>query len=147
MRMLRVAFPLLAVALTGCVAPAFSVGAYEGKAAATADDAVSAIESAILTATVAADGKAFGPYVMVEMREAEDAASWSQQAFDSMQPPDDPKADQLKSQLDDMLTQAVSIIEDLRIAARRGQLQQLPQIAKPLEDLSKKLDDFAQAHS
>ncbi|HYU59066.1 MAG TPA: hypothetical protein VEO00_13605, partial [Actinomycetota bacterium] len=67
--------------IAGCVAPARSFEAYEGKAANAAEAAVSATRTAGLAAQAATRGDAFGPYVSVVMAEAEDAASGAESAF------------------------------------------------------------------
>ena len=126
--------------------PARTYTKYEGKAATTAKDMRSAVETARLAARVAARKGAFGPYLSVTIGEAEEDASSIQRTFDSIQPPNG-RADELRRELDDLLTEVVSSLSDLRIAARRGELSRLPDVAHPLDEQSQKLDDFQQAHS
>jgi hypothetical protein len=143
----RLLFALSCAAmLSSCVAPARSFGAYEGKAATTAEDALSAVETARLAVGAAAKRDAFAPYLSVVLGEAEDAASSVQGTFDSVQPPDS-RSDQLRQDLDDRLQAAVSVLSDLRIAVRRGEARELP---SRLEDLTKAADAlraFHEAHS
>ncbi|MGZ4154983.1 MAG: hypothetical protein ACXVQ0_10940, partial [Actinomycetota bacterium] len=61
--MRRAATVIVCLGLAGCVAPARSYGAYEGKAVATAQTALSAVSTAMLAARVGARGDAFAPYV------------------------------------------------------------------------------------
>jgi hypothetical protein len=58
----------------------------------------------------------------------------------------DQRADVLRSQLDGLLTPAVSTLADLRIAARRGDVAELPKLAAPLPRLGVKLQRFQKAH-
>ena len=104
------------------------------------------METARLAARVAARKGSFGPYLSVTIGEAEEDASSIQQTFDSIQPPNR-KADELRRDLDDLLTEVVSSLADLRIAVRRGELSRLPEAAQPLDEQSQKLDDFQEAHS
>jgi hypothetical protein len=142
----RFAAAALALALAGCVGPARTHRAYEGKAARTAETAASAVETALLAARAADDARAFGPYLSVTLSEAEKDASGAQATFDSIQPPDT-ASDELRDQLDAMLTQAVGILSELRIKARRHELPALAAVAAPLEELGTRLADFADAHA
>ena len=67
---------LLAAGLTACVphpvGPARSFGKYEGKAVTTAKSALSAVQTARLTAKSATRHRLFGPYVGLTLGEAED---------------------------------------------------------------------------
>ena len=134
------------VLLTACVGPARSFNSYRGKAGATAADMVSAVETGRVAVETAMRGRAFAPYLSVVLSEAEDDASAIQGTFDSIQPPD-PRSDQLRSQLDDLMTPAVSSLSDLRIAARRGEFARLPSLAESLAKLSDQLNSFAEANS
>jgi hypothetical protein len=136
----------LAIVLAACVAPARSFDAYEGKAVATAREAVSAVQTARLAALAAGQGKAFGPSTSVAIADAEQDALGAQGAFDSIQPPD-PAADRLRDTLDELLTAALSGISKLRISARRNELERLPAVAVPLGRVADALDRFIQDHS
>jgi hypothetical protein len=128
--------------LSSCVAPARSYGAYEGKATTTAEDALSAVETARLALTAAAKHDAFTPYLSVVLGDAEDEATAVQGTFDSVQPPN-AKADQLRSDLDDRLQSAISVLADLRIAIRRGLVDEL---ASHVGDLTKAADALRRFH-
>jgi hypothetical protein len=134
------------VFLAACVGPARSFGAYEGKAGATANDMLSAVQTVRLAADTAARHRAFGPYLSVVINDAERDASAIQGAFDSIQPPDG-SSDRLRRELDSLLAQAVSTIADLRIAVRRGELDRLAVIAEPLRSLAGRLDAFTETHT
>lgn len=133
------------VAAAGCTGPVRSDGVYASKAAATAAAAASAAETAQLAVQEAVDGKLFGRSLAQTLAEAASDAGDAQTTFDAIQPPDG-RADVLRDQLDGLLTPAVSALEDLRIAARRGDVAQLPSLAAPLPRLSDKLEQVQKAH-
>jgi hypothetical protein len=123
------------------VAPARSAAVYEKKAASTAKGAASAVETARLAVDAARAGKALAPYLSVVLGEAEERASGVMATFDSIQPPDE-RSDQLRHQLDDVLERTVSALGDVRITARRGQLDRLADVARPLDALPDELQRF-----
>jgi hypothetical protein len=137
-----VAVVLLAGACTG---PVRSSPVYESKAGQTAAVAASAVQTALLAVDAAKDDKAYGRYLTQVLVEAEEDAGSAQGTFDGIQPPDD-RADELRASLDELLSDATTILADLRIAARRGRFAELPELAKPLPEVAAKLDDFAEAH-
>ena len=137
---------LLALLSVSCVGPARWFNAYEGKAGATAEQMVAAVETARLAAQVAAQKKAFPPYLSVTISEAEQDANAIQGAFDSIQPPDS-RSDRLRGQLDQLLSQASETVSRMRVAARRGDFAVVENLGRSLGSVSKDLDDFAQAHA
>jgi hypothetical protein len=135
--------PLLLLA--SCVAPDRTYEPYEADAVATAEDAASAAQTALLAVDASTRSNVTQNYLSIVLEEAEADASGVQGTFDSIQPPNS-EADRLKNELDKLLDDAASVLEELRIAIRRGELEKLPDIAHPLDDTAKKLDDFATAH-
>jgi hypothetical protein len=142
---MRRALPLVLLALGACVLPARSFSSFQGKAVATADDMRSAVETARLAVTIAAERRAFAPTISVTLANAEHDADAIQGAFDSVQPADK-RSDDLRDELDQLLDQATSILSELRIAARRTEWTRLVRSAAPLPELSKKLNEFAEAN-
>jgi hypothetical protein len=138
---------LATLAAAGCVAPAPTVSAYEGKAAKTAQAALSAVETARLAAETATAGKLPGPTLETVLTESEDAYSSVQQTFDSVEPPDDPRADQIRTALDELLTAGAAGLQQLRIQARRGQRDRLAATARSLADPAAGLARFERQHS
>ena len=128
-----------------CTGPVRSSDVYESKAGQTAATAASAVQTAALAVDAAKGNKAFGRYLTQLLVEAEEDAGSAQGTFDGIQPPDQ-RADELRSRLDELLTEATGTLADLRIAARRGRFAELPELAKPLPGVAAKLDDFAKAH-
>ena len=137
-----VAAMLLVGACTGPVRPS---PVYESKAGQTAEVVASAVQTALLAVDAAKDDKAYGRYLTQVLVEAEEDAGSAQGTFDAIQPPDQ-RADELRASLDDLLSDATDTLADLRIAARRGRLAELPELAKPLPEVAAKLDEFAEAH-
>lgn len=144
---MRKLLPLVALAvLPACVGPALWFDAYAGKAGATAAQMRSAVETARFVALVAARGKALSPFVGVILTDAEQDASAIEGQFDSIQPPG-ARSDQLRQQLDALLSKASATISEMRIAARRDQFTRFQRIAQPLEGISGQLETFAEAHT
>jgi hypothetical protein len=138
------------VALAGCVAhpvgPARTFSKYDGKASTTARSALSVVETVRLTARAAAEGKATGPFVDVLISDAEDSLDGLAGTFESIQPPVE-RADTVREALSGMLDDALSHVAEVRIAARRGDLLKLAQVAGPLADDAEVLRKFLEGRS
>jgi hypothetical protein len=128
-----------------CTGPVRSSEVYESKAGQTAETAASAVQTALLAVDAAKGSKAFGRYLTQVLVQVEEDAGSAQGTFAAIQPPDQ-RADELRGRLDDLLTQATGTLAELRIAARRGRLADLPELAEPLPEVAEELDDFAEAH-
>jgi hypothetical protein len=141
---------IVALLSSGCaehmVGPARTFDDYQRKARTTAHAAQSAVETVLLLAQTAADGDAFGPYTSVSLSEQEDDMAAVQGDFGSIQPPDD-RADALRDELNDILDTAMDDIAAVRIAARRGQLSDLDEVAAPLAIDSAALEHFIESNS
>jgi hypothetical protein len=145
---LRALVVSLALALTACietVSPARTFDAYEHKAKDTAESVLSSVETARLVAKAAGDGDTFGPYASVLLGDAEKGAGHAQDVFDSVQPPD-AHSDRLRDELGKLLEDASDHLSELRIAARRHELERLPELAAPLRKISKQLNAFITEH-
>jgi hypothetical protein len=127
------------------VGPARTFGKYEGKAATTAESALSRVQTVRLAAETGGAGHAFGPYLSVLISEQEDALSGLQGTFGSIQPPDE-RSDELRNELNGLLSDAVDHVADVRIAVRRGDLDGLPSVAAPLEADASSLARFVEEH-
>ena len=132
----------LASLLAACVAPARSSSAYEGKTAASAEAAVSAARTVLLAAGIAGRGSAFSPTVSSVVADAEGDAQHARDAFASIQPPDT-EMDRLRSRVLPDIERVIEVIARVRIAARRGELEALQELAAPLRELTERLDRVA----
>jgi hypothetical protein len=139
----------LLVATNACVShpvgPARTFGKYESKARTTADGALSAVQTARLVAKTASRGSAFGPYTGQVLSDAEESLGKLASTFGSIQPPDE-RADKVRSDLGSIINDAEDHVADVRIAARRGELKTLADVARPLDDDIKVLQSFLKAH-
>jgi hypothetical protein len=127
------------------VGPARTYSKFEGKATTTAESALSVVETVRLAAQAGGEGKAFGPYLSGLLSDAEDDLSGVQGTFDSIQPPS-AAGDHLRGDLDELLTDALEHVAQVRILARRGRINDLADAAKDLEQDSKNLNDFVEEH-
>ena len=118
---------------------------YRGKAVTTAKEAESAAATGLLIARTASAGNAFGPYTSRMVSDAEESLSGVQGTFNSIQPPD-ARADELGRTLDTLLGDAVEHVREVRIAARRGELAELREIARPIATDVRKLARFQEQH-
>lgn len=132
---------VVAAAAAGCVLPARSTYAYTGKAVATVTMTLSAAQTGLFVAQMAGRGRVTDAYASVTLTDAEGDASGAQAAFDSIQPPDS-HSDGVRDKLDPMLADTVGTLSSMRIAARRGELDQLKPYAEQLQKEIAKLEDF-----
>lgn len=147
----RLLFPgaaagLVLATLTGCVTPAPTADVYEAKAGLTAQDALSPLETARLTVETSGQAKLPGAYLETVLSESEDAFDGVQGTFDSVQPPDDAAADALRDELDELLSEGSDGLRRLRVLARRPRTPELGDTAASMDDLARKLSDFAEEH-
>jgi hypothetical protein len=135
----------LIIAMAACAPTARTAGPYAAKAVKTADAMHSAVASDLVLLGAVEQHHTFSAFVSESTSQAEDAGSSAASTFLSIQPPDD-KSDQLRDQLSELLDDAQSALGDARIAARRGDRAALLKTKSDLEDVDKRLQDFAQAH-
>jgi hypothetical protein len=121
--------------------PARTADDYAHKAKDTAESALSAVQTARLGARVGTRGDAFGPYVSVILSESETAVTRAQGSFDRVQPPDR-RSDRTRDHLGRILDRANDAVSQLRINARRGELDRLEREARPLRALARELRAF-----
>jgi len=133
---------LLAVVVTallgGCVGPARTSDDYARKASTSIHDCRSAVETARLAVDAATGGRATTAYLSVLLGQAEEEAASIQSTFESIQPPN-AAADRLREDVDALLSDAVSLLADLRIAARREDTDDLTSRGPELKDVSDRL--------
>jgi hypothetical protein len=140
------ALVVLSGCLAACVAPAPTTGAYGGKAARTASDALSEVETARLAVEANRLGRLPQGYLEVLVAGAEEAFGSIQQTFDSVQPPDDPAADAVRDALDQLLSDGADNLGALRIAARREDHAAMEKASAALELVASGLSTFDPEH-
>jgi hypothetical protein len=127
---------VVAVLATGCVphpvGPARTIAAYRDKARTTVESAMSELETVVLIAEQASADRAFGRFTAVVLSDAEESLDGLDGTFASIQPP--PDGDDLRTRLGAVLSDAGDHVADVRIAARRGSLRDLSDVAAPIED-------------
>jgi hypothetical protein len=110
---------LLVACTSHPVGPARTEAKYEGKARTSAASARSAVETSILVVQAFADGDAIGTYAGAVLSDQEEALSGVQGTFASIQPPS-AKADAVRDELDELMSESLSDVAAARIAVRRG---------------------------
>ncbi|MEU9438847.1 hypothetical protein [Streptomyces sp. NPDC048252] len=131
---------LLAVVLmAGCAGSSRTDEDYRSKAANTAEAAASAVNTALIGVRAAGRDKVTGPYISTLLSEAESDLLAAQDTFESRQPPSE-RADAVRERLGRVLDEAADALADLRIAARRGQVRDLPATAEALPGVAERLD-------
>jgi broad specificity phosphatase PhoE len=128
-------------AVTSCVGPSRTDDDYERKAANTAEAISSSLGTVQLGAENVLRRNVFGPYLSRLVAEAEDDAQSAQQAFDSVQPPSD-RADEVHDHLDQLVQDALDLLRDARVAARRGDLAHVAGLRDALRKTADELDAF-----
>ncbi|MCW2545149.1 MAG: hypothetical protein JWM40_2701 [Frankiales bacterium] len=145
MKRALVVLVLLGIA-TGCVSPSWTDRDYQLKAGHSADQVVSSIATAQLGAKAGKEHKATQAYLSVLIGAAEKDALSVQGTFDSIQPPSK-KADELRDELDVLLSDATAGLATLRIAVRRGDLDQLSVLAGSLQTTLEQLRALAERYA
>ncbi len=137
----RAVVAMTAILWTACVGPARTSDDYTRKASTSLHDTRSAVETARLAVDAAAGGRASGPYLSVLLSDAEEQASSVQSTFASIQPPNR-ESDQLRDDVGSLLSEAVSVLSDLRIAARRGDTAGITGKGPALDDISRRISQL-----
>jgi hypothetical protein len=121
MRALRVAVVAGAMlfVVAGCVAPAVTDGGYRAKTAGTLDVVSSSLATAKLTVDLELQGRTAFALTDELVSQAESDASSAQTSWLSRQPPSD-AALALHDRVKPVVQDAVEALQQLRIAVRRG---------------------------
>jgi ABC-type sugar transport system substrate-binding protein len=137
----------LVAAVLALVAGCASASRFESDAGQTAQDGLSAVRTALIGVRAGLDGNLPDAYLVTVLEDAEESLSSTQESFRSMQPPAEGDADQLRAELETLLTRGVDGVAQLRIAAQRGDEQRLAATAADLGTVADALDRFEQEHS
>jgi len=130
---------------SACVGPSRTDDDYSLKAASTAEQVESAVQTGRLAAEAAGGGRATVNYLSVLISEAEDDAGSAASQFNSIQPPSE-ASDAVRDELNELLDVATTQLGDLRIAIRRSDVDAVAAMAEPLADTADQLDQFAEDH-
>ena len=127
----------MAVLCAGCASSSRTDDDYQHKVANTAETLNGVLGTVQLALRVT--NRAPAPYLSVTFADADDDASATADNFDAIQPPS-AVSDQLRARLDSVMQDTVSMLDDLRIAARRNRTTELAGLAGPLPKLQDELD-------
>jgi hypothetical protein len=134
---------LVTVVASSCAGSARTPTTYRLKARNSAKATLSAVESATLAARLVREKRAFSTYVSVVLDSAERDASGTESTFASIQSPS-AASDQLRDQVDQVLTDASDTISKMRIAARRDEWSDLLRAAQSLPKLTSELQRYSE---
>ena len=146
MRRLSAAAVVIAWALGACTTPvprASSGADYDRKAAHTGEEVRSAVETARLALRAQRQDRVLSPTLDVLVTEAEADAGGAQKTFLAIQPKG-PHADATRQRLADLVEDATSTLEDVRIAVRRGDEDALRSAATVLDKVAEALEAFTE---
>ena len=141
---------MLAIAATGaCALPtptARGSADYGSKAAHTADEVRSAVQSTIVALEAKADDdKVPNTTLDVFVTEAEGDADRAASGFESIDPPSSSKEDlDLRDRTIDLVDGAVDALEQVRLDVRLGRAEDAPRHVEDLERIVHDLDAFAE---
>ena len=134
-----VAVGLLVAAAAGCAGSSRTDDDYRHKAAHTLASAVSCARVVVVGVNAAADGDLTAPYVSVLVNEADKDLRSADDDFLSRQPPSE-AADEVRDQVEDLLSAAQQSSEQIRTAARRGQISEVRDQARRLSELADRME-------
>jgi hypothetical protein len=129
---------VLLCSTVACAGPSTTRSDYRDKAAQTAQSMRSLLATASLAIEGARAGRQTSPFTNVILTEAETDARAVQASFATRQPPVTGQ-DDLRADLDRLLTQATAALGDARIAARRSDTGAMEDTAQTIDDLRRKL--------
>jgi hypothetical protein len=119
---------------------------YQKKAVATTEHVRSSVRTVELAVQAAGEDDAFGPYLARVISQAEDDASSALNSFETVQPPSE-DADQLRDEVDEIASDAISHLAEARIAIRRGDIESLTDLADVLTRAGDDLEQFGEDHA
>ena len=129
-----------ALALTACVTPATGTDSYRGKASASIEAAISEVETTRIAVDALLDDRIMVRYADETITAAESTLGAISAAFGSVQPPDDPQADEVRETVTALVDAAEEAVTDARIASRRPQHADLRDALTMLDDVARELD-------
>lgn len=153
MRPLRTATSIMAFAVIATVASctphpigaARTLDSYTAKARTTAEGVLSVVQTVKATGTAFADNHATGPYAAQTVSGQEDIIHGLAGTLLSIQPPN-PRADDIRDDLDGRIQSAIRDVGEVRIALRREDKGSLRNSLPNLDGDIAALNDFLDAH-
>jgi hypothetical protein len=130
----------IAGAIAYVTAPPKGVDGYRERATATAEALVSQVETARLWTESESEGRALPPTALVGFEEAEEDAEAAASQFESYEPPD--RVARLREELVTLSGETTEALARLRIAAQQERWEDVPELSRPLPELSDKLSAF-----
>ena len=136
---------LVAASTWACTTNSPGHAGYESRAATTAERMVSPVATGQLLAQLGRRGNLLGPYAKTATTGALDEADEIQSSWGQVQPPDR-RSDKPRNELDQLLQRSTDELVNLRIAARKGDLEALGRYERPLARLAARLQKFQSEH-
>jgi hypothetical protein len=136
----------IVVVVSGCAGPAVTDGGYRAKTAGTLNNVSSALATAKLAMQLDARGRMALALTDQSVSEAESDAASAQSSWESRQPPSE-TALKLHDQVQQPIQDAVSALEDLRIAQRRADPAAVTSAIKDVDKASTEVAQQIQAVS
>jgi hypothetical protein len=137
---------LMTTALVGCTTNSPGHVGYESRASTTAERMISPVSTGALLANLGGRGNLLGPYAKTATTNALDEADTIQSGWNQVQPPND-HSQRIGSELDKLLQRSTDELVNLRVAARKGDLEALQRFERPLNRLMAQLRRFEQRHA
>lgn len=135
----RVAAVLVVCLVTaGCVGPALTDEDYRGKAVASLEQVQATLAGVTISVQAAVEGRSFATATAVTVRTHEETASWVHSAFTTRQPP--PGSDDVREAVAPVLSDAATLLAELRIASNRSDTARLRQLEGQLDELTQRVE-------
>jgi hypothetical protein len=128
-----------------CVGSARGETDYQKKAVATTEHVRSSVRTVQLAAQAAREDDALEPFLSRVISQAEDDASSALNGFETIQPPS-VTADQLREEVGQIASDAISLLAQARIAMRRGDINAVTELEDLLTEAGDNLEQFGQDH-
>src|SRR3954467_3264707 len=106
---------------------------------------VSPVATGQTLAQLGGRGNLLGPYAKTATTGALDEADQIQSSWNQVQPPNR-RSNRLRNELDRLLQRATDELVNLRIAARKGDLEALGRFETPLRRIAARLQRFQEDH-
>ena len=129
--------------LGGCVGHSRTDEDYGRKAARTVEVAESSVQTVLFTVDAIDEDKAFGPYLGRVIGQAEADASAALDSFSVVQPPST-EADDVRSEVSELVGDAVDLLAEARIAIRRSDGATVSALRAQLEESLAALGAFVE---